>query len=84
MYPPAVHNHPRIIPSGGATILGEHITSGTAVGIHKYAIAHTKHNFVSPDEFIPERFTERERFPYDRREALNPFSYGPRACIGRK
>ena len=45
-------------------------------------------NFVEPDSFLPERWLEGNdkegKFMFDRREALQPFSFGPRACIGRK
>jgi cytochrome P450 len=41
-------------------------------------------NFRDPDSFIPERFLGDERFVNDNRSALNPFSLGPRNCIGKK
>jgi cytochrome P450 len=42
-------------------------------------------NFALPDSFIPERWTgEDARFDKDNKAALNPFSYGPRNCLGKK
>lgn len=47
-------------------------------------------NFHSPDKFIPERWLENTRsnrsspFYNDNRDVLQPFSVGPRNCIGRE
>ena len=45
-------------------------------------------NFVDPDSFLPERWLEGNdkegQFASDRREVLQPFSFGPRVCIGRR
>jgi cytochrome P450 len=42
-------------------------------------------NFAEPKSFIPERWLgEDERFANDDKAALNPFSYGPRNCLGKK
>ena len=45
---------------------------------------HTEKYFKRPYEFIPERWLGDPEFDSDRKDALQPFSYGPRACIGRK
>lgn len=47
---------------------------------------HYPANFARPHEFIPERWLETEtgEFANDKREILQPFSYGPRNCIGKK
>lgn len=38
-----------------------------------------------PNEFIPERWLDSDsRFQNDKREVLQPFSLGPRNCIGKK
>ena len=51
-----------------------------------YACQHSPANFKHPDSFIPERFLPegKEEYKNDRRDALNPFSTGPRNCIGKK
>jgi len=41
-------------------------------------------NFSRPNEFIPERWMNDPRFENDDRAALQPFSYGPRNCFGKK
>lgn len=41
-------------------------------------------NFKKPNSFIPERFLGDPEFDLDKRHALQPFSLGPRNCLGRK
>jgi cytochrome P450 len=40
--------------------------------------------FGDPLAFVPERWTGDERFANDERSALQPFSVGPRDCLGKK
>ncbi|SCO91339.1 related to Isotrichodermin C-15 hydroxylase [Fusarium oxysporum] len=40
-------------------------------------------NFTLPDSFIPERWLGDPRFTDDSNDALQPFSFGPRNCIGK-
>ena len=51
----------------------------------QYAVFRSPYNFKDPEIYLPERWLDDEG-PYknDRREALQPFSFGPRNCIGRK
>jgi cytochrome P450 len=59
--------------------------SQTTVGIYHYAIFRNPDYFVDVDEFIPERWIGTEgRFANDKRGVVQPFSFGPRNCIGRK
>ncbi|KAI1171705.1 averantin oxidoreductase [Nemania sp. FL0916] len=91
MYPPSPQPHHRIIPPGGASVNGEYLPAGTSVAVPIYAIANSELNFALPDQFIPERWTTASSdkdvdaglFVNDRREASQPFSYGPRDCLGR-
>lgn len=55
----------------------------TSVSIPHVAAYRSPRNFTDPDTFIPERFLEDPRFASDRKEVLQPFSFGPRNCIGR-
>jgi cytochrome P450 len=41
-------------------------------------------NFKRARDFIPERWLENAEFSDDRKECFNPFSLGPRGCIGIK
>ena len=45
---------------------------------------HSFRNFEDPDSFIPERWLKDPKYAGDDRTALQPFSFGPRNCIGKK
>ncbi|KAI0174917.1 averantin oxidoreductase [Pestalotiopsis sp. NC0098] len=84
IYPPSPQPHQRIIPEGGAVVNGEFLPSGTAVSVPLYAACRSAENWVDPASFIPERWLGQDpRFAGDKRDAFQPFSYGPRNCIGR-
>lgn len=57
----------------------------TTVSVSPWAATHLPLNFTEPLTFAPERWieSERARFPRHNKEASQPFSYGPRACIGK-
>ena len=53
-----------------------------------YAASRSKSNFYLPDDYLPERWLEgssTEGFKYynDERAVVQPFSVGPRSCIGK-
>ncbi|KAK1511383.1 averantin oxidoreductase [Colletotrichum abscissum] len=84
IYPPSPQPHPRIIPPGGATVDNEFLPEGTFVSIPIYAASNSPMNWTNPEEFAPERWIgEDARFENDKRDASQPFQYGPRNCIGR-
>ncbi|KAI0964944.1 averantin oxidoreductase [Xylaria arbuscula] len=84
IYPPSPQPHHRIIPAGGAVVNGEFLPAGTAVSIPTYVISNSPLNWTEPESFIPERWTgEDARYANDKRESSQPFSYGPRNCLGR-
>lgn len=86
LYPPAPNTFPRATPAPGQVICGRFVPAGTAVGVHQWSAHRCKTNFFMPDAFLPERWmgTDNERFQGDQRDACQPFSYGPRNCIGQK
>ncbi|KAI4087385.1 MAG: hypothetical protein LQ344_006823 [Seirophora lacunosa] len=57
----------------------------TAVGVHQWSTYRSSANFASPDTFDPERFlpSPPEKYRNDNVAALQPFSVGPRGCIGK-
>ncbi|OQE23218.1 hypothetical protein PENSTE_c009G01792 [Penicillium steckii] len=83
VYPPFVTSLSRIVPKGGAFIDGSYVPGGTKVAMHHYASYHSHSNFALPNEFIPERWLNDARFESDRKDVLQPFSYGPRGCLGK-
>lgn len=56
----------------------------TSVAVQQYAACRSSANFHRPDEFLPQRWLGDPEFANDRREASQPFSIGPRNCIGRQ
>ncbi|SMQ45979.1 unnamed protein product [Zymoseptoria tritici ST99CH_1A5] len=73
---------PRQIPAGdGLDVAGRHFPQGTVLSVPAYVMHHSKEIWgPDADEFRPERWekvTERQK------SAFIPFSYGPRACVGR-
>jgi cytochrome P450 len=57
-----------------------------SVGIPQFAAYTSPLNFVEPDSFAPERMLPEHdaKFDKDRKAVLQPFSAGPRNCIGKK
>ncbi|ETS83962.1 hypothetical protein PFICI_05838 [Pestalotiopsis fici W106-1] len=84
VYPPVPIALVRRAAPGGAEIAGRYIPEGTTLGIWQYALYHLSSNFLCPDEFIPDRWLDDQRFANDCKDAHQPFSYGPRNCIGMK
>ena len=56
----------------------------TIVAVTQFATYHSETNFHLPDDFIPERWLGDERFVNDNKAAFQPFSTGPRNCVGQK
>ncbi|KAI1420447.1 cytochrome P450 monooxygenase [Xylaria sp. FL1777] len=86
MYPPSPANHTRMVPDGGAILEGRHIPGGLCVSMPMFASFNATSNWVEPRRFAPERWTgeDPEKYSRDRRDALKPFSYGPRNCLGQQ
>ncbi|KAK0707965.1 cytochrome P450 [Lasiosphaeris hirsuta] len=85
--PPVPGSFPRVCQPGGDTICGRRVPGGTGLDIWPPAVFRSARNFVDPDSFIPERWFDDgvrdERFRRDRQDAFQPFSVGPRNCIGK-
>jgi hypothetical protein len=60
----------------------------TGLDIWQMAMFRFPRNFTKPDQFIPDRWLPGsprfKEFAGDRQQAFQPFSAGPRNCIGRK
>ena len=75
-----------LVPKGGAYICGNYIPQNTVVGVNQRATYHNAKKFKYPDDFRPGRWLDMEDVEYagDSRDALQPFSYGPRKCIANE
>ncbi|KAF4840775.1 Trichothecene C-15 hydroxylase [Colletotrichum siamense] len=82
VHPAVAISLPRSTPRSGAQVAGEHIPGGTTLGIWQYALYHDPTKFLYPDSFIPERWLDDKRFENDAKHMHQPFSYGPRNCLG--
>ena len=60
------------------------VSPQTSVGISQWAANRSKVNFRDPEKFIPERWLGDPLYADDQRSAAQPFSIGPRNCIGQK
>ncbi|KAJ5257984.1 hypothetical protein N7524_009540 [Penicillium chrysogenum] len=74
---------PRIVDAQGDMIAGNWVPGGTVVSVPHLAASHSPANFAGAEQFIPERYLGSPRFANDSKTAAQPFSFGPRNCIGR-
>ncbi|KAF2497637.1 cytochrome P450 [Lophium mytilinum] len=83
MYPPVPVGLPQLVPPQGAAICGDWIPGGTVVSVSQFAMYSCEKVFRDANSFIPERWLGDQRFETDDKFALQPFSYGPRNCLGK-
>ena len=81
IFPPAPTTFPRVVPAPIA-ICGRFVPEGFSVGVNQYACGHGS-NFRDPFSFRPERWLGEPSFESDQRASREPFSVGPRNCIGK-
>jgi cytochrome P450 len=84
IYPPVAGGIPRVVPRSGALIAGNWVPARTVVYVSPLS-ASGPANFSDAEHFNPNRWLShhQHRFPRDQREAMKPFSAGPRDCIGK-
>ncbi|KAL2817755.1 cytochrome P450 [Aspergillus cavernicola] len=88
IYPPGPIAAPRRTARGAVTVIGGYAVPGdVTVGVHAWSASHSAENFQRADEFLPERWLvgsdETSQFQGDRHAASQPFSFGPRNCLGK-
>lgn len=62
---------------------GKVVPPGTLVGVSPWAAYHSADNFHDPDAFVPERWLAGSG-KVDVLDAVQPFSVGPRSCLGKR
>lgn len=83
MYPPVPSHLFRRTPKGGAELCGQWVPDDTSVAVHHYATYRNPELWNKPNEFHPERWLGDPEFNNDHLDALEPFSVGPRNCLGK-
>jgi cytochrome P450 len=86
--PPFPDGLRREVPRGGARICNHMIPEGVTVSVPAWAAFQSKSHFVSPSQFLPERWLNDRQlsdspFKTDNDAAFHPFSVGPHNCIGQ-
>ncbi|PGH26436.1 hypothetical protein AJ80_01934 [Polytolypa hystricis UAMH7299] len=83
IHPPVPAGLLRTVPKGGDFIDGYWVAEGTSVAVTSWAASHSAVNFRDPDAYIPERWLDDPEYATDVKKSMQPFSLGPRGCIGR-
>ncbi|OJD29661.1 toxin biosynthesis cytochrome p450 monooxygenase [Diplodia corticola] len=85
IYPPVPAGLQRFAPAGGAVVAGHFVPEGTIVNVSQQPAYHSAANFFRPEAFLPERWlpSAPPAFANDRKDAFQPFSTGPRNCVGK-
>ncbi|KAJ5948821.1 cytochrome P450 [Penicillium verhagenii] len=86
--PPVPWMLPRIVPEGGEVICGKWIPEGTPVSLQAYTLNRDPKSFheassFHPERWLPDALSRKSVFFDDDRRAVQPFSAGPRACLGQ-
>ncbi|OJJ42479.1 hypothetical protein ASPZODRAFT_170147 [Penicilliopsis zonata CBS 506.65] len=83
MSPPASSSLWREVMQDGVVIDGHPVPRGYDVGTCIYAIQHNPEYYPEPFEYRPERWLDAPDKVQLARSAFNPFSIGPRSCLGK-
>ncbi|KAJ4303772.1 hypothetical protein N0V90_002673 [Kalmusia sp. IMI 367209] len=78
IYPPVPFGLKRLSP--GAVVSEQYIPEGTVVSTPSWVAHHDSRYWKDPDAFRPERWLDEGWG--DNKQAFNPFSLGPRVCLG--
>ena len=65
-------------------VAGHFVPEGTIIGVPQFAINHSPELWTDPMEFKPERFLGDQKYANDKIDSMQPFSIGPRNCVGKK
>jgi cytochrome P450 len=83
IFPPVPGGNLRCIPKGGASVCGHRLPEGITVSVQSWCVTHDPANFHDPETFIPERWLGTDEGGHSVLHASQPFSLGPRGCLGK-
>lgn len=84
MWPPVVGLMSKVVPVGGATILGKFVPGGTGIGYSAWALHRKKETFGADAEiFRPERWLSGPGVAEMNKTVDLVFGYGKNACLGK-
>ncbi|KAK0366314.1 hypothetical protein LTR59_001306 [Friedmanniomyces endolithicus] len=74
------------VPAGferKVVVSGFYLPWGTSVSVSQFPAYHSAQNFSDPETFAPERWMDNPKYANDTKHAFQPFSFGPRNCLGK-
>ncbi|KAI9641384.1 hypothetical protein NHQ30_010186 [Ciborinia camelliae] len=74
---------PRMVNEPGMEVCGYWLPAGTLVNFAQLPAYISPTNFARPNEFIPERWLPSSTLHPHNLQIFNPFSLGPRDCVGK-
>ncbi|EZF31456.1 hypothetical protein H101_04936 [Trichophyton interdigitale H6] len=83
IFPPVPGIMTRVIPKEGKHLCGYWLPGKTVVSVSQLSAYHSERYFLRPEEFIPARWMGDPQFSKDSKDVFQPFSVGPRNCIGQ-
>lgn len=83
LYRPVAVFLSRVTPPQGCFIAGSFVPGNTCVAVNLWGASRSSSNFIRPNDFIPERWMGAPEFKDDKRKVVQPFSAGPRNCLGQ-
>ncbi|KAK0344296.1 hypothetical protein LTR94_014996 [Friedmanniomyces endolithicus] len=81
--PPVPAGFERKVGPGGEVVAGFYLPGGTSVSVSQFPAYHSAQNFTDPETFAPERWMDDSKYANDKKHAFQPFSFGPRNCLGK-
>ncbi|KAK4547942.1 hypothetical protein LTR36_010661 [Oleoguttula mirabilis] len=82
-FPPVPTGFERRVGKGGEVVSGYFMPEDTALCVSQYPTYHSERNFKDPEALVPQRWMGDPKYADDKRSACQPFSFGPRNCLGK-
>lgn len=83
LHPPVPDGVYRLTPPEGLQVGDTWIPGGVTIINPVYSIQRSTASYVQPEEFIPERWTDRPELVLNKKAFL-PFGIGPYGCVGKQ